>query len=129
MLIVAHPQSGLLLRPWTRTNRSDEHVSWSLPEAAPPLKLRAVRTWGDPAPKARFAIWIDEILVHDVLLNRIAGGHVADNHGYFNISGLSRKSIKVLAWRNYANPPGLHEALSTPISYPWNNVVVIEVIE
>lgn len=127
-LAVRHDAASFLLRRW----QGEDSTVWTLPPAAPPLILRGVHPWGDPAPRARWALRVGEHRLAGPVLQWLTGGSPAGPAGLRRVHRIPPAPVQVLAWlpgQGAATPIAAFDALAVTVAYPWEGVVEVEVVE
>ncbi len=128
LLLVRAPTAAFLVSPWTIEHASQDTTTWQLRPAAPPLEVNIHRPWGDPASRAKIAIWQDGRLLSGSILRWLTGFSNSDRYGKWRVSNLPQGPLSVVA-RVANDPSSLPPAVATNISFPWRTDPVVVTIE
>jgi len=135
MVLIRHPMAASGAKRWETPSDSAQEVVWTLAEAAPePLSIIVRTRWGEPAPWAQLALWIDGYRVSDAALQWLTYSRSgsADANGFWSGSHLPKAPLRVLAWgrsRIADAQSGAFDGFATAISYPWDHRIEIEALD
>ncbi len=130
-LLVRHAQAGSLVRGW---RGGVETAVWTLPPAAPPLAVAAVRPSGEPAAYVPLALWLDGVRLTGRSLAFVAWSHHAGagQDGSWLGRNLPPEPLRLLAWtaaEQEAALAGLFDARALAVPAPWPAAVRLETID
>ena len=130
-LLVRHPQAGSVVREW---RGGVEMVQWTLPPAAPPLAVAAVRPSGEAAAYVPLALWLDGVRLTGRSLAFLAWSlHAgAGQDGSWLGRNLPPTPLRLLAWtaaEQEAALDGLFDARALAVAAPWPAVVRLETVD
>lgn len=117
-LLVWHPEAAFLVKTWQPG--FEEVTTWQLALAQPPLHVRVLHSWGDPAAFARVAVKVDGRWLTASELAWLTRSRTAATHqGNWTVSHLPEAPVEVVAWTRESQTAGLAFLDSAATVVPW----------
>jgi hypothetical protein len=129
-VLVRHSAAGSAARLWSGSSEG-----WVLDPPAPPLRVKAVLTNGDPAPWSGVVVWVNGVRLTGGGLSWLAGGRVStDREGVWVWSNPPATPLAMLLFRPdkellTLSKTGALDQLRSEVPYPWPPTVEIEVVQ
>ncbi|MCP4548084.1 MAG: hypothetical protein GY835_16595 [bacterium] len=133
-ILVRHPNAGSLIRKWRELDAAGPGPVWTLPAPAPVLKVQVNSSWGEPAPRAEMALFVDDLRLTGVTLSWFAGASSSgvNRAGFWQASSLPEAPLQLLAWMPKVMSEvlaGRYDALAVSIPYPWQEIIEVAAVE
>lgn len=131
-----HANVSFVIEPLNPDMKDWDEIPVQLPDAAAPVRIRAVDPSGAGVAQARFRVWVDGVPLDysTRLLLMPDSSLVSDSSGLIHLSGLPGGNFDILAW--YPNPDvrlqaqlGEYDFRKTTVGYPWPSLIDVEVVE
>ncbi len=127
-ILVRHEAAGFLLRPRAEWNASE--ATWTLPPAGGPLVVTVKRSWGDPAPRARVALWFAGYLINGPMLEWLTRSGPVDNYGQWRTAHLPAAPFQLAAFMPEAPfPATVSAAMAVGVPFPRPAAIEIQAFE
>lgn len=129
-VLVRHSAAGSAPRLWSGSSEG-----WILDPPAPPLRVKAVLTNGDPAPWSGVVVWVNGVRLTGAALSWLAGGPVStDREGVWVWSNPPATALGLLLFRPDKEllalfKTGALDQMRSVVPYPWPPTVEIEVVQ
>lgn len=129
VLLASHPAAGLLATRWVD---GAQPLTLTLPTAAAPVVVKALRSDGSAAPFAPLTIWLNGLPINDPALTVFTGSIAAtDAQGVWIGRSLPPTAFRVAVVPSRSRPmtPSALESFATVVPFPWPSVVTVRTID
>jgi len=133
-ILIRHPNAGSLIRKWRELDVAGTGPVWTLPAAAPALKVQVNRSWGEPARLAEMALFVDNLRLTGITLRLFAGASSSgvDRDGFWQANTLPQAPIRLFAWMPGVMSEvlaGRYDGMAVSIPYPWQDIIELDAVE